>query len=426
MPDVPHDLVQQLEMPLGQDEVVPRRSRVDSLGEALEPDARTLAAQPAQLGRGVGLLRGSGGELPRTGVDRRCAQAEVLRDLLDRLGERARDRLPERRRPELSSLGRRGELHDAVEHDAAGRPCRRLPGKDCDRRLELVEQRRDGRVVRARGVDDGQRVAEQDLAIDEARERHELGPRRRECAATENERYATERGGEGLRDPELRVPVVAVEPDGYARAGTCGGVRKLVRKPPLRGRDSRCRRAPEHAVEALVRRLDPSEVVKDRLVDPKRTARQRRARAELDEPPEPERRGGRERVPVRARQHRERETERRPRVAAVLERRDERRDLAVELDGGCEQQHASLERRQDEHARQPVDRRLECLLGSSGRDRRRLTVARRLEQRAEVLDLRSERRVLPLRRRRCATIEDCGHAGTVTNCVGSNSGGSAS
>ncbi len=48
-------------------------------------------------------------------------------------------------------------------------------------------------------------------------------------------------------------------------------------------------------------------------------------------------------------------------VAAVLERTDERGDLAVQLDRRREQQQLPLERRQPQQTREPVDRRLEVV-----------------------------------------------------------------
>ena len=78
------DVVEQLEVPHGQDEVVPRRVRVDLLGKAVEPDTGALAAQAPRGGRNVdrtGLV--DRGELSRDAGNGPCAKAEVLGDALN-------------------------------------------------------------------------------------------------------------------------------------------------------------------------------------------------------------------------------------------------------------------------------------------------------------------------------------------------------
>jgi hypothetical protein len=100
----------------------------------------------------------------------------------------------------------------------------------------------------------------------------------------------------------------------------------------------------------------------------------------------------------------------------VLQRGRERSDVAVELDGRREQEDLSLECREREEAREPVDGGLETVGGRVPRDRRRrrLTVAESFEHPAEVLHLPDERRLLALGRRRLALDQDGSHAGTVT------------
>src|SRR5207253_494180 len=101
-----------------------------------------------------------------------------------------------------------------------------------------------------------------------------------------------------------------------------------------------------------------------------------------------------------------------------LQGRDQRGDVPVELDRRRDQEQLSLEGRQPEHAREAVDGRLEPVLGL----RRRLegdldAISECLEQRPHALHLDHERRLLEL-------CEDGRHAGTATDCEGSNTGGS--
>ena len=70
-----------------------------------------------------------------------------------------------------------------------------------------------------------------------------------------------------------------------------------------------------------------------------------------------------------------------------------------------------------QQTREPVDRRLEVVRFPCLAHRRRRAEPVGLEQRADVLELGDERRVLAL--------GDRGHAGTATDCEGSNTGGSA-
>ena len=83
-------------------------------------------------------------------------------------------------------------------------------------------------VVRVLGFDDGHAAEQQRLAVDEARERGELRPRRRQRAGADDERRPAERLGERLRDAEPRVDVLAVDPDEHARAGGRDGSRELA------------------------------------------------------------------------------------------------------------------------------------------------------------------------------------------------------
>src|SRR4051812_46797796 len=72
-----------------------------------------------------------------------------------------------------------------------------------------------------------------------------------------------------------------------------------------------------------------------------------------------------------------------------------------------------LERRQCKEPREPIDRRLEVDALALGR-RRGLAGAERFQQVAHVRQLPSERRMLAFR--------GDGHAGTATDCDGSNDG----
>ena len=87
----------------------------------------------------------------------------------------------------------------------------------------------------------------------------------------------------------------------------------------------------------------------------------------LEQPPAAERRARRERIPVRVRQRGEREPERRPRVGASLQRRDERRDLAVELDRRASSSSCRSNGESPKSRASAVDRRLEAVGGSRRR-----------------------------------------------------------
>src|SRR5258705_12740721 len=101
------------------------------------------------------------------------------------------------------------------------------------------------------------------------------------------------------------------------------------------------------------------EEVQDALVDPEQRAGQPRARLEVDQSPSTERGGGCERAPVRARERRERETERRAlNQAAALRACHERCERRIELDARTQQQHVALEGGK----REPLDQLRELIL----------------------------------------------------------------
>ena len=76
---------------------------------------------------------------------------------------------------------------------------------------------------------------QQRLAVEQARQRRELGPRRRQRAGADHERGPAERLGERLRDTEPRVNVLPVEPCEHRRTGGRDGSGELGREALLRG-----------------------------------------------------------------------------------------------------------------------------------------------------------------------------------------------
>ena len=227
-------------MPFGQHEVVPRRRRFDPLRQAFEPDARPLAAQAAQVGSSLGVPRGSGGELPRAGVDRRRAQPEVLRDLLDGLGERARNRLAERGVHRAPSLGRRGELHDAVQR-RRGRSCVRPTRRRAPRPVRRARRaaprrsRRGAFAASTTGSPSHSRTSRSTRRASVA----SSGPAGGRALPRTTSATRPSAAAKACATPELRIAVVAVEPDGDARAGARGRARQLRRRAAVARRETR-------------------------------------------------------------------------------------------------------------------------------------------------------------------------------------------
>ena len=112
------------------------------------------------------------GELAPHGVDRRRAQAEVLRELLQRVV------VVDGRAPQLTSLGRRGQRDVPLERYPRRCASRPLADERDERRIELVEQRRDCGLATAFRLDDGNAVRQERLAVDEPRELGQVRPRR--------------------------------------------------------------------------------------------------------------------------------------------------------------------------------------------------------------------------------------------------------
>ena len=139
------------------------------------------------------------------------------------------------------------------------------------------------------------------------------------------------------------------------------------------------RRTGSTSVEALVEVGLAGDVVQHPFIDPQRASGQGIAGADLDQLEMPQRRGGKERAPLRAGQDRERESECRVGRGRIgLGRRQIRREAGVHFDAGAQQQHVALERREAETRGHRLDgrRHRHCLRGFGKGAGRRLRIGR--------------------------------------------------
>ena len=126
----------------------------------------------------------------------------------------------------------------------------------------------------------------------------------------------------------------------------------------LRWGQGRClMHAVDDAEQPVIQVVHAQQIMQHALVDAQRAEHQRGARADLDQPPAPQRSLRRQRAPVRIGQRGQGQAEGRVRTLRIAVRRSkERAEAGIQLQAGAQEQHVALEGREAEIDAERVQR----------------------------------------------------------------------